>query len=332
MEVRRFHGQALKVNRLTSIIIPSYNRAKVIPRALESVKEQKYRPIEILLIDDGSDDDSERITEDWGAGNTDESLSLRYTWKENGGPSSCRNIGIEQSVGDYVYFLDSDDYMHPNLLSDAVESLEKNGADCVLFGFDTENASGERGTWLPPTQPGLKSFFENRLWGYTSSSLKRADLIRKIGIWNEETNIAEDYEFLGRALLHSEKTVVLQGALLTVSRGGDSLNSRKDSKEGLEQRLIAEQKFAQEIKLFRDKIPEEFLSIYADRLIKSAINMRAKGEGKFARKIGALALGLQVGPRNIMGWFKRIVFAQGRWACWLWFKVSRFISGNIGSQ
>lgn len=311
---------------LATIIIPTYNRSRTVLRALDSIKDQTYRPIEIVVIDDGSTDETEGAIRSWKEQNVNSSLTLYYTKKENGGPSTCRNLGIKQAHGEYLYFLDSDDYMDSNLLEEAIPVLEKERADCVIFGFDCEGPTGRRSTWLPPAQPALKSFFENALWGYTFSSLKRTALVRLVGLWNEQTWVAEDYEFLGRVLLQSEKTVVLRKALLTVSRGGESLGSQKETRRGLEYRLIAEKMIITEVLKHQGELPESLVVAYADRLIKTAINMYAKGEGDFARELGALALGLNVKTNTRVSRIKRYVWSQGRWACWLWVKLTRLYS------
>ena len=178
------------MKRLVSVIIPTFNRSAALIRALESVKSQDYSPVEIILIDDGSTDDTPSEVKTWKIDNQNSLLSIEYIQKENGGPSSCRNIGIHKARGQYIYFLDSDDYMHPNLLTDAVRELEKESADCVMFGFNTESPYRQKGSWIPPSQAPMKSFFQNSLWGYTSSSLKRIDLVRKAGLWNEKISIA----------------------------------------------------------------------------------------------------------------------------------------------
>ena len=309
---------------LVSVIIPTYNRSRLVLRALESVKGQIYRPIEIFLIDDGSTDDTEEVVNSWKIQNEESRLSLYYAKKENGGPSPCRNIGIKQAKGEYIYFLDSDDYMYENLFEIGIDKLESERADCVLFGFDTEDQfSGNRGIWLPPDQPPLKSFFENKLWGYTCASIKKTDLIHKVGYWNEEICIGEDYEYLGRVLLSSKKTVVLQKPLLTVSKGSDSLGSRKAAKVGLKHRLIAEKSIVSNTVRQRNIIPFEMIASYSERLVRTAIFMRANGETKFAKEIALLACNLNVKSQSKISIIKRSVLKCGRWACWIWVRMSR---------
>src|SRR5690606_27220743 len=116
------------------------------------------------------------------------------------------NLGIRNATGYYIYFFDSDDYLYPKHLETAVNMLQEENSDCVIFGFDLEGKKGKLGSYLPPSdrQP-LDSFLMGRLWGYTPCILSRRELIKRVGFWNEELHISEDYDFLGRTLLTSEK-------------------------------------------------------------------------------------------------------------------------------
>lgn len=317
----------LPFNRLSSVIIPTYNRADKLLNALDSVKSQNYRPIEIILVDDGSSDNTAERVNQWRFQNEELLFSLDYIQKENGGPSSCRNYGIQRAKGDYIYFLDSDDLMHSNLLTDAINILEEQKADCVIFGFDTIGPSGRRGRWIPSTQPVLMSFVENNLWGYTSSSLKTAKLVEKTGLWSEAISIAEDYEFLGRSLLYAKKPVVLEKSLLTVSREGHSLGSGKNTERGLQDRLIAEKSIMQEMVKRQSMLPNFYLSLYSDRLLKMAMTKRAEGAEAFAKEVGAMALGLGVKPSNKTASLRRMAWLGGRWSCWMWHVFYRYVAG-----
>ena len=198
------------MNSLASVIIPTYNRSKMLVRALESVQGQSYRPIEILVIDDGSTDNTTEAVNEWSQEDSADSLTVRYFRKENNGPSSYRNIGLRHAKGDYIYFLDSDDYMHDSLLQNAISLLESEDSDCVIFGFERVSSSGSKERFIPRSQAPLKSFLEGSLGGsYTSTSLKRRDLVYRLGPWDESLHIAEDYEYLGRALLNAKATSAL---------------------------------------------------------------------------------------------------------------------------
>ena len=102
-----------------SVIIPTFNRKKILSRAIQSVINQSLSPFEILIIDDGSNDG----TEEWVKENFQ---NIKYVYQNNRGVSSARNIGIENANGDWVAFLDSDDEWLPNKLHEQVKAIESN--------------------------------------------------------------------------------------------------------------------------------------------------------------------------------------------------------------
>lgn len=103
-----------------SVIIPTYNRSSLVKEAVNSVLSQSFRDFEILVVDDGSTDDTRDIIQNI---NDDR---VKYYYKTNGGCASARNFGLEKMTGQYVCFLDSDDYWPENFLQCMVEKLDKN--------------------------------------------------------------------------------------------------------------------------------------------------------------------------------------------------------------
>lgn len=116
-------------DELISIIMPVYNTALYLTAAVESILNQNYKNFELIIIDDGSTDSSFRIAHEYAAGDD----RVRVFRQENAGPSKARNMGLEKSRGDWIYFMDSDDTIDPDML----EKLMKNGAACdmVVSGF-----------------------------------------------------------------------------------------------------------------------------------------------------------------------------------------------------
>ena len=102
-----------------SVIIPTYNREKLVSRAIESVLNQSFQPEEIIVIDDGSTDGTKELI-------TSKFPRTQYIWQENSGISSARNEGIKQSKGNWIAFLDSDDEWLPNKLESQVNALKEN--------------------------------------------------------------------------------------------------------------------------------------------------------------------------------------------------------------
>ena len=300
------------MTELVTFIIPAYNRAQLLPRALDSVKEQTYRPIEIIVVDDGSTDNTSGIVEKWKTQNESDIFHLNYLYKVNGGPSSARNVGLKNTNGEYVFFLDSDDYLNKNHAENAVKVLVRDQSDCVIFGFKFTKAGEKLGYYLPPANlSALESFLLGNLWGYSSCFMSRMNLLREVGFWNENIRVSEDYEFLGRTLLASRKSSVLYDRLLTVWRGQSlSLTLTKDTKAGLRDRLIAEETIVN-LLVDRNDIPDELLRKYANRLYKTAINMYSRHEVDFAKQLGFLAARVDRGPWSLFETGKRFVWRHG---------------------
>ena len=114
---------------LISIIIPVYNVAEYLPQCLESVCNQTYRNIEIILIDDGSGDGSGAICDEWKEKDT----RIQVIHKENGGVSSARNEGLKTAKGALIGFVDSDDWIEPDMYEKLVAGIQN--ADVVSCGY-----------------------------------------------------------------------------------------------------------------------------------------------------------------------------------------------------
>lgn len=114
-----------------SIIVPVYNEERYLERCLDSILNQKHKNIEILLINDGSDDNSPMICRKYATNNT----NIIFISQENEGPGPTRNKGIELATGDFIGFVDADDFIHEDMYSVMVKEAEKNNADIVQCGY-----------------------------------------------------------------------------------------------------------------------------------------------------------------------------------------------------
>lgn len=118
-------------NNKLSIIIPIYNSAKYLRTMLTSINNQTYKNIEVVLVNDGSNDESESICQEFIKSNN----NFKYFYKQNGGVSSARNLGLKHISGKYVCFLDSDDIIEPNYCETLVNTMENHNADLVMSGI-----------------------------------------------------------------------------------------------------------------------------------------------------------------------------------------------------
>lgn len=145
-----------------SICIPAYNRGYIITRALDSIVCQEFNSYEVIIVDDGSTDDTECIVKEYiRKNNLEESFS--YYKKENGGKHSALNIGIEKAKGLFFLILDSDDWLAENalqLLYDECSKIANDPTFCGVMGRMTELKSGEiEGSLFDLTNP-VSSYFD----------------------------------------------------------------------------------------------------------------------------------------------------------------------------
>lgn len=130
---------ALNNEKLISIVVPMFNCEKTIDRCIKSVCNQTFENWELLLVDDGSSDKTPIQCKEWATKND----KIKVLTKENGGPSSARNYGIENAKGDYLVFLDSDDFFDDDYLLSLSESIDKEEVDTIFCGYKAVYESGE---------------------------------------------------------------------------------------------------------------------------------------------------------------------------------------------
>ncbi|MEG0679282.1 MAG: glycosyltransferase family 2 protein, partial [Carnobacterium sp.] len=118
----------MKNNPLVSVIVPVYNVEEYIEECLESIVNQKYQSLEIIVVEDGSTDESPQRIQKYL--NDDRILFIE---QKNKGLSGARNTGMSKASGEYILFVDSDDYIDVHLLSDLVPLMQDNQLDLIRF-------------------------------------------------------------------------------------------------------------------------------------------------------------------------------------------------------
>ena len=119
---------------LISVIVPIYDIEKYLNKCIESIVNQSYENLEIILIDDGSTDESGKICDKW----KEKDGRIKVIHKENGGLSDARNVGIENSTGEILYFIDGDDYIDFDIIDNLYFSLLENNTDISMGGLVRE--------------------------------------------------------------------------------------------------------------------------------------------------------------------------------------------------
>ena len=123
------------MNSLVSVIVPIYNVEKYLERCISSILEQSYNNIEVILVDDGSNDGCPIICDKFER----KDARVKVVHKPNGGLSSARNAGLEQMKGEYITFIDSDDWVEVNFVERMVEAISKSKVDVVQCGYCKKN-------------------------------------------------------------------------------------------------------------------------------------------------------------------------------------------------
>ena len=187
---------------LVSTVIPVYNRALLLPDSIDSVLAQTYRPIEIILVDDGSTDDTPGVLAD-----------LVHRWPDlfkvvrqpNAGPGPARQRGLDLATGEFVQFLDSDDLLLPEKFSCQVAALLAHPEAQICYGRSYEEDYSKRPVCRegPMRQTGrahlhLFPLLLVERWWTTSSPLYRRSLLQRLGPWRAWLN-EEDWEYDARA-------------------------------------------------------------------------------------------------------------------------------------
>ena len=184
-----------------SVIIPTFNRAQTIGRALQSVLSQVGPSFEILIVDDGSTDGTQILIKSFDQ----EKAKIRYFFQSNQGPSAARNLGIRNALGFYIAFLDSDDEWLPGKLKAQLEFFERNPD---YFICQTEEIWIRNGKRVNPMKKHKKFgglIFEKCLpLSIVSPScvMMRREFFDRVGFFDETLPACEDYDLWLRASTH----------------------------------------------------------------------------------------------------------------------------------
>ena len=177
-----------------SVIVPTFNCARYLSRALDSALAQTFRDYEILVVDDGSTDETRELVDRYGG-------KVRYFYQANGGLSSARNLALSKASGEFIAYLDADDMWYPQKLETQVEFLDRN-QDCGLVHSDVTvidemdqviyfQVNKERGREVPQGGSMRALLQENHVLILTV--LERRDCIERVGTFDERLKETQDY-------------------------------------------------------------------------------------------------------------------------------------------
>lgn len=204
--------------RLVSVIVPTFNRIDLLRELLESLRLQSWRPLEVIVVDDGSTEDS--IGSLAGLWDSEEGLDLHILHQPNRGPAAARNRGLAAARGDYLYFIDSDDLVEPGGISLMVESLESSGAPYCVAQVRSVDREGRR---LPRNDGNLSRIDHDAILGSRwaiHAALYRKAVFDKAGLFDESLWMGEDSELRWRIVASNDPGISLDSVVAVFRRHG----------------------------------------------------------------------------------------------------------------
>lgn len=243
---------AFEKNHLVSIIIPCYNAERWVAETLESCLAQTYRPLEIIVVDDGSTDGSLSIIEQYAQQHPD---MIQYETGPNRGGCAARNRGFAHSNGEYVMFLDADDLIAPETIAALVERLEQPGL--VVAACPWHWLRYQQGEWITALghsaygQPPEGDYLKGALTGWyfpPCALLWHRSVIEGLGGWDETLYANQDGDLMLRALQHGAHIARTDHGLAYYRRYSSESVSQKMSVIALHSRIRVLQKTEEQMR------------------------------------------------------------------------------------
>lgn len=215
---------------LISIIIPVYNGGQYLRPCLDSVLNQTCQEWELLLIDDGSTDDSGAVCDEYAA---DSRVTVVH--KQNGGQAAARNDGMAMAHGQFISFVDCDDWLEPDMYATMMATLDREDADIVISGYTEEykdyskevNTDGMEVTY--EAQEALKMVLQGRIGSYLWSMLFRREVVQER---MPDLNPYEDHATIFKWISHARRVVVMPRAFYHYRQLGNSSLHSYNPKNG----------------------------------------------------------------------------------------------------
>ena len=231
------------MDQLVSIVVPVYNVEDYVSKCLDSLKNQSYKNIEIVIVDDGSTDSSSEICDAFAK----DEPRAKVFHKTNGGLSDARNFGLKKTKGEVIAFVDSDDFVKKDYVFKMLQEMEESKSDIAVCGYDNttpkkEVLSGEKATArLLVRQENVDILAWNKLY--------KKNLFIKNNVEFPKGQNHEDILTIYKVMSKAKKVVFVDEALYNYVERGNSITN----KEKTEEKLIKREQAAREAIQFFDK-------------------------------------------------------------------------------
>lgn len=264
-----------------SVIVPVYNSEKYLHRCIDSILAQTFTDFELLLVDDGSKDKSGVICDDYVT--TDP--RVRVFHKPNGGVSSARNLGLDNARGEWICFVDADDWLTQDAYETIICNIKSYKTEIVGFGFWSVFKAQTYPVEYPSIENGKIYFMREMLlhgWTVVWNTFFRKDFLNYYKIrFTESISIGEDLELLFRAYLHANEIVVIDKLLYYYNRMNENSALHRMTVKQSDDIIRANLSLAQ---FFKDNnVYDKFRDIIAWKVLKAKHDyvLDAKTHDKF---------------------------------------------------
>ena len=273
-----------------SVIVPFHNEERWLDRCIRSVREQTYGDWELILVDDCSTDHSAAIARRWA--NLDARIRL-LAHVENRGWSAARNFGIDQATGDYVMFLDGDDYLEPGAFEEGNRAMEQYGADYVIGGSTIEVFDPATGEVVSQTPGHVEEDFVFEMSDFARAGrflwetsgllfycvwgkLFRMDIIRDHSLrFDLNIYVQEDFNFVMRYYYHVRRAVAVPQTF--------NIYCRPTDKDDIGEKPVVDQHNFNEVTLisilrlvYKFKLPEDFCTWLYHEVSEQYVRLTSK--------------------------------------------------------
>lgn len=215
-----------------SVIMPIFNAKQFLEPTIESILNQDFKDFELLLIDDGSTDGTTEICEKYAK----HDKRVEFYKKANEGVSKTRNLGIEKATGEFIYFVDADDYVESNMFTILMNNIQNNNADISMCGYriieekSTIEYYGTNKQYSYNKHEAIKIFLKEEQFGVALwNKIFRKKVIEDLR-FDEKLRINEDKWFLINAILNSDKIIYKDDILYSYIKRTSSATSGKFSR------------------------------------------------------------------------------------------------------
>lgn len=264
---RKINKEVSEEKHKVSVILPVYNSEDTIEKTIRSVLAQTYKNIEIIVINDGSTDETEKICKSL----EEKNHNIRYFKIENSGVSTARNIAIQKATGEYIAFIDSDDEYHENFIKYMLNDMLDNKVDFITCGYTTFGANTDIYTFSEDKVFDIideRYILElqripafNQIWNklYNTEVLRRNNIL-----FRKDIDLGEDFIFNLDYIRNINKTMYICDLLYNYKVTGNGLNNKyRENRFNIEYQLLKElEKCFKDQKYNMQPLYEQYVKIY----------------------------------------------------------------------